>query len=220
MPLRKSPERTPAFLAAHRANVRKSTGPRTAEGKARGRLNALKHGGRSALLTGFIHSLGLPPRVIKPLCTTTRAPFERIGPVQMSLLRWWLAREWGPDSHRFYQFLRKAAEQERQAAAGVLQHSFLEAARDALFRAEFLARWEQARKAGVPPTQPAHPEPHPWEVPPEPELATVGLPGQGAKSTAPDGPRRRGMTNELGMHLVMRHLDSRRVELTGKDCDK
>jgi hypothetical protein len=117
MPLRESPERTPAFLAAHRANVRKSTGARTAEGKARGRPNGLKHGGRSALLTGFIRSMGLPPRLIKPRCITTRAPFERIGPLQMSLLRWWLAREWGPDSHRFYQFQRKATEQERQAAA-------------------------------------------------------------------------------------------------------
>jgi hypothetical protein len=190
MPLRKSPERTPAFLAAHRTNVRRSTGPRTAEGKARGRLNALKHGGRSALLTGFIRSMGLPPRLIKPLCITTRAPFERIGPVQMSLLRWWLAREWGPDSHRYHQFLRKAAEQERQAAEGALRQSLLEAARDALFRAEFLARWEQARKAGVPPAQPPCLEPHPWIQLPEPGLSRARLPGPGAKSTAPEGPRK------------------------------
>ena len=44
MSLRKSPERTPAFLAAHRRNARKSTGPQTPTGKARSSLNALKHG--------------------------------------------------------------------------------------------------------------------------------------------------------------------------------
>jgi hypothetical protein len=44
MSLRKSPTRTPASLAANRANARKSTGPRTEEGKRRVRLNGLKHG--------------------------------------------------------------------------------------------------------------------------------------------------------------------------------
>lgn len=39
---------TEAALAANRANALKSTGPRTAAGKARSRLNGLKHGGRSA----------------------------------------------------------------------------------------------------------------------------------------------------------------------------
>jgi hypothetical protein len=44
MSLRKSPTRTPASLAANRANAQKSTGPRTEEGKRRMRLNGLKHG--------------------------------------------------------------------------------------------------------------------------------------------------------------------------------
>ncbi len=44
MPLRKSPTRTPAMLAANRANCLSSTGPRTARGKARAALNSLKHG--------------------------------------------------------------------------------------------------------------------------------------------------------------------------------
>jgi hypothetical protein len=42
--LRKPPTVTPALLAANRANARKSTGPRTAEGKNRIVLNALKEG--------------------------------------------------------------------------------------------------------------------------------------------------------------------------------
>ena len=35
MPLRRSPQLTPGSLAARRANALKSTGPRTARGKAR-----------------------------------------------------------------------------------------------------------------------------------------------------------------------------------------
>ncbi|HMD96598.1 MAG TPA: hypothetical protein VKM93_04600 [Terriglobia bacterium] len=44
MPLCKPKAKTPALLAACRANARKGTGPRTPEGKCRSRLNALKHG--------------------------------------------------------------------------------------------------------------------------------------------------------------------------------
>lgn len=38
---------TPARLEANRRNALKSTGPRTAEGKSRSSLNAMKRGGRS-----------------------------------------------------------------------------------------------------------------------------------------------------------------------------
>ena len=44
MSLRKPPSLTPAFLAANRRNARRSTGPRTAKGKAQSRLNGLKTG--------------------------------------------------------------------------------------------------------------------------------------------------------------------------------
>ena len=44
MPLRKSPRRTSALVAAWRANARKSRGPKSFRGKARASLNALKHG--------------------------------------------------------------------------------------------------------------------------------------------------------------------------------
>jgi hypothetical protein len=161
MPLRKSPERTPAFLAAHRANVRKSTGPRTAEGKYRVRLNALKHGSRSALFTEFIRSLRFPPSLIRQLCAKTRGPSERIGIMQMDLLRRWLARTWGLDSPRFHQFLRKAAEQEQRAAERALCQMWKEAEVIARFQAEFEEVWERARKAGARAKQSHHPE-DPW----------------------------------------------------------
>jgi hypothetical protein len=50
MCLRHSPRLTPASLAARRANALKSTGPRTACGKARVALNPLKHGRRAVAL--------------------------------------------------------------------------------------------------------------------------------------------------------------------------
>ena len=45
---------TPAQLLANRANAQKSTGPRSVEGKAASRFNALKHGldARSIVLPG------------------------------------------------------------------------------------------------------------------------------------------------------------------------
>jgi len=43
LPLCKPKTKTPALLAACRANLRKGTGHRTPEGKRRSRLNALKH---------------------------------------------------------------------------------------------------------------------------------------------------------------------------------
>ena len=44
MSLRKSPQLTPALLAAARQNAQHSTGPRTAAAKQNSKLNALKHG--------------------------------------------------------------------------------------------------------------------------------------------------------------------------------
>ena len=57
MSLRKSPTLTPALLEACRRNARKSTGPRTARGKAHVRMNALRRGGRSRLLEDFVRAL-------------------------------------------------------------------------------------------------------------------------------------------------------------------
>jgi hypothetical protein len=60
--LRKSPILTPALLASNRRNAKKSTGPRTARGKAWSRLNHMREGSRSPeylrLVTGL---LSAPP---------------------------------------------------------------------------------------------------------------------------------------------------------------
>ena len=57
MSLRKSPTLTPALLAANRQNAKKSTGPRTARGKAWSRLNRMRHGGRSQEYSDFLRAL-------------------------------------------------------------------------------------------------------------------------------------------------------------------
>ena len=49
MALRKSPTMTPARLEANRRNAQKSTGPRTARGKAKSCMNHWSHGWRSRL---------------------------------------------------------------------------------------------------------------------------------------------------------------------------
>jgi hypothetical protein len=55
--LRKSPTLTPALLASNRRNAKKSTGPRTARGKAQSRLNRLKEGWHSPTYINFLKAL-------------------------------------------------------------------------------------------------------------------------------------------------------------------
>lgn len=57
MSLRKSPTLTPALLASNRRNAKKSTGPRTARGKAFSRLNRLQEGWRSPEYIDFLMAL-------------------------------------------------------------------------------------------------------------------------------------------------------------------
>ena len=57
MSLRKRPIVSEAMLAANRANARKSTGPRSAEGKARSRLNGFKHGQRSRVYQHLLREI-------------------------------------------------------------------------------------------------------------------------------------------------------------------
>ncbi|MFZ0963415.1 MAG: hypothetical protein WAO35_21345 [Terriglobia bacterium] len=57
MSLRKSPTLTPALVASNRRNAQKSTGPRTARGKAWSRLNRFRDGKRSPQYINFYKAL-------------------------------------------------------------------------------------------------------------------------------------------------------------------
>jgi hypothetical protein len=72
--LRKSPTLTPALLASNRQNAKKSTGPRTARGKAWSRLNRLRHGARSPEFINFLNAL-------------LDAPSGRVGVTAQALLQ-------------------------------------------------------------------------------------------------------------------------------------
>jgi hypothetical protein len=61
MSLRKSPTLTPALLASNRLNAKKSTGPRTARGKAWSRLNGLKDGRNSRECLDLLMALMYAP---------------------------------------------------------------------------------------------------------------------------------------------------------------
>jgi hypothetical protein len=70
MSLRKSPTMTPARLAANRLNALKSTGPRTARGKAQSRLNALRSGTRSPFYLRMMDLfLGAKPNTLERMAT-------------------------------------------------------------------------------------------------------------------------------------------------------
>jgi hypothetical protein len=75
MSLRKFPTLTPARLVANRRNARKSTGPRSAWGKAWSRLNGLRSGTRSVLYRDLV--LGL---LYAPACAVDRTARALLSP--------------------------------------------------------------------------------------------------------------------------------------------
>ena len=79
---------TPARRAAHRRNAQKSTGPRTARGKAQSRLNGLRHGFCSPAYRKFrLALLEAPPGY--PVASTVCAmltPQESCHPVYADLI--------------------------------------------------------------------------------------------------------------------------------------
>jgi len=81
---------SPKELEARRANARKSTGPRTPEGKVRVSFNRLLHGGRSARLEAFLRQHGTDPHAFCALRKSIRLLGERVDPLQAALVKMWL----------------------------------------------------------------------------------------------------------------------------------
>ena len=120
MPQRKSPVRTPALLAANRANARLSTGPRTREGRRRSALNRRRmrfsilpraegRDARDAL--GLWRDLMAQFWFIKPLGERRPPRFERSRHLQSSLER--LAWAW----YRKLRWVRMGASREDLASS-------------------------------------------------------------------------------------------------------
>jgi hypothetical protein len=110
MCLRKSPTRTPALLAANRANAAKSTGPRTARGKRVSAWNKLRHGFRSrapwageprdardaAAFEAFVAALrvAMVPQLNQAGDRSVRAEARIIWKAKHVLEHWLHARPW------------------------------------------------------------------------------------------------------------------------------
>jgi hypothetical protein len=77
MSLRKTPNLTPARFEAHRRNALKSTGPRTARGKAPSRVNSLRSWGPAR----FMHDLCLMRLDARP-CSMDRGARAQLTPEQ------------------------------------------------------------------------------------------------------------------------------------------
>ena len=111
--VRRSPLLTPRALAARRANALKSTGPRTPQGKARARFNALRFGGRSARMANYYYRrFGWEPRDMLALFRASSAPDEEVNPLQKVLVGNWLVTECGPHSPEVKRFRRLLREQD------------------------------------------------------------------------------------------------------------
>jgi hypothetical protein len=82
MSLRKSPTLTPARLAANRRNARKSTGPRTARGKAQSRMNGLRNGDHSPAFIDLLYALlTAPPGRVNATARAVLTPEQAAHPV-------------------------------------------------------------------------------------------------------------------------------------------
>ena len=73
---------TPARLAANRRNAQKSTGPRTARGKAQSRMNGLRGGRRSPVLRNLIRALlEAPPCAVDATAREVLTPEQAAHPL-------------------------------------------------------------------------------------------------------------------------------------------
>jgi len=81
---------TPAQIAANRLNATKSTGPRTDEGKAASRLNALRHGADAQLAV----IPGEDPDELEALTRDYHAQFRPSSPEQLFLVETLIHADW------------------------------------------------------------------------------------------------------------------------------
>src|SRR5512146_3036313 len=81
---------SPAQIAANRANALKSTGPRTGEGKAVSRMNALRHGidAQSAVIPGE------DPAELEALADRYRARYRPSTPEEQFLVDTLVQSDW------------------------------------------------------------------------------------------------------------------------------
>ena len=87
MSLRKSPTLTPARIEANRRNAQKTTGPRTARGKASSRLNRLKTGGYSPAYGNLLRVLlEAPPCAVEETARAVLSPEQAAHPVFQTLI--------------------------------------------------------------------------------------------------------------------------------------
>ena len=112
MSLRKYPM-TAARLEANRRNARKSTGPRTALGKSQSRLNGLRSGSRSRLLSDLLQALvDARPGAVAPTARAVLTPAQLRHPLFAELVgsMWQAERElmakirngsWMPDFSKY-----------------------------------------------------------------------------------------------------------------------
>jgi len=97
MSLRKSPQLTPALLAAARNNAQHSTGPRSPAAKQNSKLNALKHGGRVSDENRYqaMLALGEDPQEFENLKQELRSAFgpgDALWEKQVEDLAWLYCR--------------------------------------------------------------------------------------------------------------------------------
>ena len=92
MSLRKSPSRTPVFLAANPRNAQQSTGPRTAKVKAPSRLNGLKTGVYSPQFKQLLeNAVSTPPGAACQAALATMTCEQATHPVfarELDLMHW------------------------------------------------------------------------------------------------------------------------------------
>jgi len=81
-------------ITANRRNAKKSTGPKTPDGKAVSKLNALKHGllAKSVVVQG--HKFRESPREFKKLCQEFYASLNPAGPMEEMLVDQIIALTW------------------------------------------------------------------------------------------------------------------------------